>query len=123
MLKNTQVLFILFFILSSAFIARPRKIIGYWEVVKLEKENGGVEDTRERFIQFYDDGTIEAGNINYEPTKIGAWTLDKKEKVLTFNSKTKTNSDGDYEILILKRKEMVLKKGPITIHLEEVKKK
>ena len=113
----------LLFLFSFTFSTTQKKIVGRWEITKLEKEGGKSVEKRSKFIVFNEDGSLEAGRIGSEPNKSGSWKYNKAENTITLKSVDGTNSDdGDYLIDKITDSELILIKSKMHIYMEKVKK-
>ncbi len=108
---------------ALSFISKPKvkHLIGTWEIYKVQKKNKSPKENREKFLQFDEDGTIQGGSIGDAPSKNGTWTLDDTNLILTLNTAEGNKDDGEYSIVKLNKREMILLKNAYTIFFEKIK--
>mgnify|MGYP000615938006 CR=1 FL=1 len=82
----------------------PKKLIGYWEVTKVEKNDGTIRKGNRKFLEFHKDGTLQGGKVGSYADKNGNWTYTKDSNTLTLSGDP--GYSGDYEILELNSTDM-----------------
>ncbi len=100
------------------------KLIGTWHIDKVIYM--GKEKTEPKFLEFLEDGKLQAGIIGEKASKFGKWAYNEKDSILTLTSIPKRVNDGDYKLLKLTDDILIL--GVITegdtdmveIHLKKI---
>jgi hypothetical protein len=118
---------ILFITLSLLFLSfshspKVKHLIGTWEIYMIQKKGKNPKELREKFLHFSKDGSIIGGVIGEEYSEKGTWVLDKTTNILTLETEDRDGERGDYLIIKLTKKEMVLRKDNYDIFLEKVAK-
>lgn len=119
--KSLLFLFACFFVLGFTSKPKGKHLVGTWEIYKIQKKNKTPKENREKFLQFNKDGTVQGGSIGDAPSKNGTWTLDDTNLILTLNTAEGNNVDGEYSIVKLNKREMILLKNAYTIFFEKIK--
>ena len=116
--KHTAVLFAAVFFLSGMTI--KSEIVGYWELYQTENlSNSIIMKKRGKFIEFHSNGDLTGGRVGESPNKSGNWKLNKKTKVLTVTTPKYPRDSGDYAIIELSKKRLLLCKDSVNIYLDK----
>ncbi len=94
----------------------PKKILGQWNIEKVVLKSG-MEDDVDKYIRLKKGGILEGGRIGEKSNKKGIWKYKKKNKILRLDSKEGNRDDGDYKILKLTKKEMIITRNDVKIYL------
>ncbi len=100
----------------------PKKLIGYWQVVKIERKDGTVKDNIRKFIEFHKDGTMEGGTLGSIPNKSGTWTYDKETNSVNLIDPKSTHDSGIYTILELSSTDLIMMKDSNKVFFEKYRK-
>ena len=65
---------------------------------------------------------MSGGRIGHEANRAGHWKLDDKKQIITLITPDQLSDSGDYTIIKLSKKKMILVKESIKIFLEKGKK-
>lgn len=114
-MRHTIVLFIVFLIFSFSKSKVERKLVGTWEIYKIEKKERPPKIKRQKFITFNADGTFLGGRIGQEANKSGNWKFDNKKGTLLLKSDYGNKDDGSYFIEKITRKELIIKTDDRTL--------
>ncbi|WP_108868640.1 lipocalin-like domain-containing protein [Aquimarina aquimarini] len=113
---------VIFLSFGFTTIHKRKKIVGYWEIYKVEVGSDRTIESRNKYIILHEDGRLEGGRIGRVPKKKGAWKYDRKNNILTLSSEKKNKDDGDYGILQLDHSQMKIKKDSVSVFLEKMDK-
>ncbi|MFC4221079.1 lipocalin family protein [Flagellimonas marina] len=115
--------FVLAIFISFSFTdnQKTKKIIGYWEIYKIEKSNEASQTERNKYLHFHENGVLEGGGIGKSPNKSGTWKIDAKSNTLMLQSERDNNDElGAFTIIQLTQKELVIEKDVMRVYLEKV---
>lgn len=115
LIRSAIILVTVFFLFG---MTTKSKLVGYWELYKVENSSElKTRKKRTKFIEFHKDGKLTGGRIGESPNKSGKWELKKKTVTLITPDYPKEN--GDYEIIELSRKSLILHRDGIKIYLDK----
>ncbi len=118
-LYSTIMMLLILALSSSACKSMRSKLIGYWEIYKIEEGHEGYpKEKRNKYIQLNEDNTMTGGRIGEEPNKKGRWEFNKKDRSITITSETELSDDGTYVIEEISRDELILSKGGRKVYLD-----
>ena len=86
----------------------PKKLLGYWEVVKLESKEGKVKEGKRKFIEFHKDGTMQGGKVGSIADRNGLWAYHKEQNSVEIRRDGGSNDDGIYLIEKLSSTDLIL---------------
>ncbi len=95
------------------------KIEGKWFVEKIEKTNGRIQKSSDKWIHFFNDGTLKGGKIGESEIKKGVWKFDPINKILTIESQKKYSDNGNYKLEKINKKSLILIKDSLKIYFKK----
>ena len=112
---------VFFFILSTAIIAPKNDVkllYGKWNIDKVENIKTNKTFEVSRFLDFKKDDVLEGGLINKKADNFGKWKLNTNKDIITISSSNDkaSSKDGDFLILDITEKELVIKKDNIKVY-------
>ena len=118
-MKLTHSAILLFAIFFLFGMTTKPKVVGYWEIYKIERlGKPKAKNQRGKFIEFHPDGKMTGGRIGEEPNKSGEWKLNKKARTITFITPERPQDGGDYSIIELSKKSLILQKDSTKAYLD-----
>lgn len=121
MKKIAVITFSLFFIsIITAFNPSQKRIVGYWKIEKMVFPKP-TPHKKDIYLHFQKNNQLTSGSLKRKGNKLqGDWTLNKKTKTITINSNPQRSDNGEYKILSIDQRSMILEKDSIKLHLRKI---
>lgn len=109
--------FYIFIFVTIIFIScvKNEKIEGKWFVDKFEKPNGEIKKSSEKWIEFFENGTLKGGKIGESEIKRGIWKFNSTNKTLNIESEKEYADSGIYKLEKINEENMILVKDSLRI--------